>query len=70
MTSSTHEHTLNVATRGFGKVGRREVSTGQAQVVALTFPGPLIEAERSNHASAEEDAKARLGRTVAITGPD
>ena len=28
----------------------------------------VIEAERSNHASAEDDAKARLGRVVASTG--
>ena len=82
MTSSTHEHTLNVA---LGEIldklrqswrtrteqtGQVLVEGGRPDILIEEASGwpVVIEAERSNHLSAEEDAKARLGRTVANTG--
>ena len=82
MTSSTHEHTLNVALgEVLGRLRRswktRSEQTGQVLVEggrpdilieeASGWP-VVIEAERSSPSSAEDDAKARLGRTVANTG--
>ena len=82
MTSSTHEHTLNVAlgevlgrlrrswkTRS-EQTGHVLVGGGRVDILIEEASGwPVaIEAERSNHASAEDDAKARLGRTVSDTG--
>ena len=82
MTSATHEHTLNVAlgevlgrlrlswrTRS-EQTGHVLVEGGRPDILIEEASGwPIaIEAERSNHASAEADAQARLGRTVANTG--
>ena len=82
MTSTTHEHTLNVALgEVLGQLRRswrmRTEQTGQVLAEggrpdilieeASGWP-VVIEAERSNHTSAEDDAKARLGRTVVDTG--
>jgi len=82
MTSATHEHTLNVAlgevlgrlrlswrTRS-EQTGHVLVDGGRPDILIEEASGwPIaIEAERSNHASAEIDAQARLGRTVANTG--
>ena len=82
MRSATHEHTLNVAlgevlgllrrswkTRS-EQTGQVLVGGGRVDILVEEASGwPVaIEAERSNHASAEDDAKARLGRTVANTG--
>ena len=82
MTSATHEHTLNVALgEVLGQLRRswrmRTEQTGQVLAEggrpdilieeASGWP-VVIEAERSNHTSAEDDAKARLGRTVVDTG--
>ena len=82
MTSATHEHTLNVALgEVLGQLRRswktRSEQTGQVLVeggrpdilIEEASGWPVaIEAERSSHANAEDDAKARLGRTVANTG--
>ena len=82
MVNATHEHTLNVALgEVLGRLRRswktRSEQTGQVLVdggrpdvlieEASGWP-VVIEAERSNHTSAEADAIARLGRTVATTG--
>lgn len=82
MTSATHEHTLNVAlgevlgrlrlswqTRS-EQTGHVLVDGGRPDILIEEASGwPIaIEAERSNHASSEIDAQARLGRTVANTG--
>ena len=82
MTSATHEHTLNVAlgevlgrlrlswrTRS-EQTGHVIMEGGRPDILIEEASGwPIaIEAERSNHASAEADAQARLGRTVASTG--
>ena len=80
--STTHEHTLNVALGEVLGLLRRSWKTRSEQTGQVLVEGgrpdilieeasgwPVaIEAERSNHASAEDDAKARLGRTVANTG--
>ena len=82
MTSATHEHTLNVALgEVLGRLRRswrtRSEQTGHVLkeggrpdiLIEEASGWPIvIEAERSNHASAEADAQARLGRTVASTG--
>ena len=82
MTSSTHEHTLNVA---LGEVlgqkrrswrvrteqmGNVLVGGGRPDILIEEASGwpVVIEAERSSYASAEDDAVGRLGRTVAYTG--
>ena len=82
MTSATHEHTLNVAlgevlgrlrlswrTRS-EQTGHVLMEGGRPDILIEEASGwPIaIEAERSNHASAEADAQARLGRRVASTG--
>ena len=82
MTSATHEHTLNVAlgevlrqlrrswrTRA-EETGQVLVGGGRPDILIEEASGwpVVIEAERSNRSSAEDDAKARLGRTVANTG--
>ena len=82
MTSATHEHTLNVAlgevlgrlrlswrTRS-EQTGHVLMEGGRPDILIEEASGwPIaIEAERSNHASVEADAQARLGRTVASTG--
>ncbi len=82
MVNATHEHTLNVALgEVLGRLRRswktRSEQTGHVLVdggrpdllieEASGWP-VVIEAERSNHTSAEADAIARLGRTVATTG--
>ena len=82
MTSATHEHTLNVALGEVLGMLRRSWKTRSEQTGHVLVGGGrpdilveeasgwpvVIEAERSNHASAEDDAKARLGRVVASTG--
>ena len=82
MTSGTHEHTLNVALGEVLGLLRRSWKTRSEQTSQVLVGGgrvdilveeasgwPVaIEAERSNHSSAEGDAKARLGRTVFNTG--
>ena len=82
MTSTTHEHTLNVALGEVLGLLRRSWRTRTEQTGQILKGGGrpdilieeasgwpvVIEAERSSHASAEDDAKARLGRTVADTG--
>ena len=82
MTSPTHEHTLNVAlgevlsllrqswTTRSEQTGQVLVGGGRPDILIEEASGwpVVIEAERSDHTSAEEDAKARLGRTVANTG--
>ena len=82
MTSTTHEHTLNVALGEVLGLLRRSWKTRSEQTGQILEGGGrpdilieeasgwpvVIEAERSSHASAEDDAKARLGRTVADTG--
>ena len=82
MTSSTHEHTLNVALgEVLGRL-RQSWSTrtertgnilregGRPDILIEEASGwpVVIEAERSSHASAENDATDRLGKTVASTG--
>ena len=82
MTSATHEHTINVALgEVLGRL-RRSWTTRSEQIGQVLKGGGrpdilieeasgwpvVIEAERSNHASAEDDAKARLGRVVASSG--
>ena len=82
MTSATHEHTLNVALGEVLGSLRRSWRTRSEQTGHILAGGGrpdilieeasgwpvVIEAERSNHASAEGDAEARLGRTVVSTG--
>ena len=82
MTSTTHEHTVNVALGEVLNLLRRSWTTRSEQTGHVLQGGgrldilleeasgwPVaIEAERSNHASAEDDAKERLGRRVARTG--
>ena len=82
MTSPTHEHTLNVALGEVLSLLRQSWTTRTEQTGQILLGGGrpdilieeangwpvVIEAERSNHASAEVDAKARLGRTVTNTG--
>ena len=82
MTSATHEHTLNVALGEVLGLLRRSWKTRSEQTGQVLVGGGrpdilveeasgwpvVIEAERSNHTSAEDDAKARLGRVVASTG--
>ena len=77
MASSTHEQTLNVALGEVLDGLRRSWTTrveelgaldggGRADIIILEASGwpVVVEAERSNYASAEADAVARLGRTV------
>ena len=82
MTSATHEHTLNVAlgevlgrlrkswTTRAERTGNVLVEGGRPDILIEEASGwpVVIEAERSSHASAENDAKDRLGKTVARTG--
>lgn len=82
MTSSTHEHTINVALGEVLALLRKSWKARSEQTGQVLAEGGrpdilieeasgwpvVIEAERSNHTSAEEDAKARLGRAVANTG--
>ena len=82
MTSGTHEQTLNVALgevldglrRSWKarseRTGHVLVEGGRPDILVEEASGwpVVIEAERSNHAEAEADAKARLGRTVSQTG--
>ena len=80
--NTTHEHTLNIAlgemlgqlrsswhTRS-EQTGRILAGGGRPDILIEEASGwpVVIEAERSNHTSAEDDAKARLGRTVVDTG--
>ena len=82
MTTGTHEHTLNVAlgevldglrhswiTRT-EQIGQVLAGGGRPDILIEEASGwpVVIEAESSNHTSAENDAKTRLGRTVASTG--
>ena len=82
MTNTTHEHTLNVAlgeilgqlrqswrTRA-EETGQVLAGGGRPDILIEEASGwpVVIEAERSDHSSAENDAKARLGRTVSTTG--
>ncbi len=82
MTTGTHEHTLNVAL-GEVLAGLRRSWTTRTEQIGDVLEGGgrpdilieeasgwpvVIEAERTDHASAESDATARLGRTVAGTG--
>ena len=82
MNDATHEHTLNVAlgevlgnlrrswrTRT-ERTGTVLIEGGRPDILIEEASGwpVVIEAERDNHPSAENDAKARLGRTVANTG--
>ena len=82
MTTPTHEHTLNVAlgemlgrlrqswTTRSEQTGQVLIGGGRPDILVEEASGwpVVIEAERSNHTSAENDAKARLGRAVADTG--
>ena len=82
MMNATHEHTLNVALGEVLGLLRRSWTTRSEQTGQVLQGGGrpdilieeasgwpvVIEAERSNYTSAENDAKARLGRTVANTG--
>ena len=82
MTSTTHEHTLNVALGEVLGQLRRSWRTrteqtghvlseaGRPDILIEEASGwpVVIEAERSSHSSAEDDAKGRLGFTVANTG--
>ena len=82
MDVETHEHTLNVALgealdllRKSWKVrsepiGQVFLRGGRPDILVEEASGwpVVIEAERSNHASAEKDAVGRLGRWVAKTG--
>ena len=82
MPAATHEHTLNVALGEVLGLLRRSWMTRSEQTGQVLQGGgrpdilveeasgwPIaIEAERTNHASAQDDARARLGRTVASTG--
>ena len=82
MTTATHEHTLNVAlgevlgrlrqswTTRSERTGQVLTGGGRPDILVEEASGwpVVIEAERSNRARAEDDAKARLGRQVASTG--
>ena len=82
MTTATHEQTLNVAlgevlgllrqswTTRSERTGQVLTGGGRPDILVEEASGwpVVIEAERSNHTSAEDDAKARLGRQVANTG--
>ena len=82
MTSATHEHTLNDALGEVldglreswdthaERIGNIFVEGGRPDVLIEEASGwpVVIEAERENHGSAEDDAKARLGLTVASSG--
>ena len=82
MTSTTHEHTLNVAlgevlgslrrswTARSEETGHVLSGGGRPDILIEEASGwpVVIEAERTDHSSAEADAKSRLGRTVANTG--
>ena len=82
MTTTTHEHTLNIAlgevlsllrqswTAISERTGQVLTGGGRPDILIEEASGwpVVIEAERSNHASAEDDAKARLGSQVAKTG--
>ena len=82
LTNGTHEQTLNVALgevldglrRSWSvrseRTGNILVGGGRPDILVEEASGwpVVIEAERSNHAEAEDDAKKRLGRTVAQTG--
>ena len=82
MATTTHEHTLNIALGEVLGLLRRSWTTRSEQTGNVLMEGGrpdilieeasgwpvVIEAERSNHTSAEYDARARLGRTVANTG--
>ena len=82
MTTTTHEHTLNIAlgevlsllrkswTAISERTGQVLTGGGRPDILIEEASGwpVVIEAERSNHASAEDDAKARLGCQVAKTG--
>ena len=79
MTSATHEHTLNVAlgevlgrlrqswTTRTEQIGNVLEEGGRPDILIEEASGwpVVIEAERSSHASAENDAKERLGKTSA-----
>ena len=79
MTSATHEHTLNVAlgevlgrlrqswTTRTEQIGNVLEEGGRPDILIEEASGwpVVIEAERSSHASAENDAKDRLGKTSA-----
>ena len=82
MTTGRHEHTINDAlgevlaslrrswkTRT-EQIGDVLVGSGRPDILIEEASGwpVVIEADRSDHASAEDDAIARLGRTVASTG--
>ena len=82
MTTPTHEHTINVALgEVLGRLRRswttRSEQTGQVLIgggrpdilieEASGWP-VVIEAERTNRTNAENEAKERLGRTVARSG--
>ena len=82
MPTTTHEHTLNVALgevlnslRGSWRAasertGRILIGGGRPDILIEEASGwpVVIEAESSNHASAQKDAQERLGRVVAQTG--
>ena len=82
MTDSTHEQTLNIALgevlnglrRSWDarseRIGNILKEGGRPDILVEEASGwpVVIEAERSSHAGAEGDAKARLGLTVAKTG--
>ena len=82
MTSATHEHTLNVAlgevlvrlrqswTARAERTGNILREGGRPDILIEEASGWLvvIEAERSSHPSAENDAKDRLDKTIAGSG--
>ena len=82
MTTGTHEQTLNVAlgevlanlrrswTTRSEQIGDVLVGGGRPDILIEEASGwpVVIEAERTSYADAENDAIARLGRTVASTG--
>ena len=82
VTPTTHEQTLNVALGEVLALLRRSWNTrteetgnvlsegGRPDILIEEASGwpVVIEAERSDHTSAENDAKNRLGKTVATTG--
>ena len=82
MTTATHEQTLNIAlgevlsllrqswTTRSERTGQVLSGGGRPDILIEEASGwpVVIEAERSNHTNAEDDAKARLGRQVASTG--
>lgn len=82
MTTPTHEHTLNVAlgemlgrlrlswTTRSEQTGQVLIGGGRPDILIEEASGwpVVIEAERTNRTSAENEAKDRLGRTVAGSG--